>query len=457
MASLQPYVAKTKTLATRIKIVNPEHLEKEIKEKASAFRTMAESTKKLKDLAVERMGGTVARAEIFEEQNKPVVEALERVASGKPVSKEVASVAQRVKAAVVEGKNLPDEQITPKTTLDKLLEGQKEQTRLLGEQAQATERLRLTQTAPSTIKQFLQQTETFLGHAEPDGNKISLIADANSKTGFSLNGREVEISRDGKIKLPSGADITITPELAFLLSAKVSNKEDFKNRFKKEYARDAAAMDDLLNTYALILRESGVSLTDTGRFRGNKANAIREVIRDTYAEGDDKRTQFGLGHKKPQSGRVLGGKFGALVVDTKQLGKGIFSAKDPSGNLVFHAKVSDGVRHLLTSSATKAQAGKGKYTDKDLATYHELAAMAGVSHKPTDTRRQLKNPAVKNAVFLPEDPKAQFDRLQTLMGLHGQGNDNKDVKTEALLIADRLLKSRHLSKGQHKHIYEALV
>ena len=164
-----------------------------------------------------------------------------------------------------------------------------------------------------------------------------------------------------------------------------------------------------------------------------------------------------MGHKKPQSGKVVHGKFGALVVDEGQLGKGLFSAKDPDGNLVFHAKVSDGVRHLLKNTATKAQAGKGKYTEKDLATYHELAEMAGVHHKPTDVRRQLKNPAVKSAVFLPEDPKKMFDRLETLMGLHGQGNDNKEVKTEALLLADRLLKGRHLSKGQHKSIFSALA
>jgi hypothetical protein len=209
-------------------------------------------------------------------------------------------------------------------------------------------------------------------------------------------------------------------------------------------------------TWRDILRSAGIGAAQLKSSSGFKAKFIRNYL-DNEQTGKELNKTLGMGHKKPQSGRIVSGKFGELVVDETQLGKGIFSAKDPDGNLVFHSKVSDGVRHLLKNTATKAQAGKGKFSEKDLETYHELASMARVSHKPTDTRKVLKDPAVKSAVFLPDDPKKMMDRLQTLMGLHGQGNDNRDVKTEALAIADRLLKSRHLTKGQHKTIFQSLM
>ena len=451
-------VRKGVVQSMRLKIVNPEHLEQEIRDKANAFRSMAESTKKLKDLAVERMGGTVARTEIFEEQANPIVEAIDRSNKGLPLNPKLRAVGERVKAQLVEGRPLPEEEMTQKVPLGEIATKADIEEALKGVEEEAE-----PPGAPPAYAPFGQlkleakafgETDLGLAKVRFDTTKLSIVA---SGGGFSINNVPVELS-DANTKLTiRGKTFTLNPRLAFVLTAEMSDKLPDEEQVAIQALLFENAMTGAdWETWRDILRSAGISAKELRSNTGKKARFIRAYL-DADPVGKDLNKVLGMGHKKPQSGKVVHGKFGALVVDEGQLGKGLFSAKDPDGNLVFHAKVSDGVRHLLKNSATKAQAGKGKYTEKDLATYHELAEMAGVHHKPTDVRRQLKNPAVKSAVFLPEDPKKLFDRLEILMGLHGQGNDNKEVKTEALMIADRLLKGRHLSKGQHKSIFSALA
>ena len=472
-------VRKGVVQSMRLKIVNPEHLEKEIREKASAFRSMADSTKKLKDLAIERMGGTVSQADIFQDQAAPVIEAIERANKGDPLYPKERAVGEKLKALLTQGQPLPEEQLTKKKSLHDLLTLAGAPVILppppppilgapAGAPAVAPPGPAVAPPGPAVappgpavappgpagapppldpIKSLRTQARSLYPDVELDTTFLSIKANKNTGVLF-LNGAQVAILGNNTLDV-NGTQFPMSDGLAFLLCVKPRNGKEAEFQ---QVLDNSITLADWEN-YRDILAICGARITAQGNTP--KANALKEYI---VNHPDLSSKVQGLGRQpKHQSGRVVRGRFGALAVDEAQLGKGLFSAKDPSGNLVFHAKVSDGVRHLLKNSATKAQAGKGKYTEKDLATYHELAEMAGVHHKPTDVRRQLKNPAVKSAVFLPDEPKAQFDRLETLMGLHGQGNDNKEVKTEALMIADRLLKSRHLSKGQHKIIYGSLT
>ena len=432
--------------ATRLKIVNPENLEKEIKEKASAFRTMAESTKKLKDIAVERMGGTIARAEIFEEQAEPIVGAIEKISKGDALKPKELAVGERVKAKLTEGAVLEKDKITPQTKFGDLVDIDKPPPppSLLDIDTEAD--------LPPVADPFgdLFKLARTLSPLDKDTTRISLKQEGGQTT---INGRPVSLINANKTLVIGNRRFTLSPQVAYLLTGK------FKPELKERIDAVLDTFDpSVWGTYRDILRQVGISPLDF-RSLGNvpKATYIKQYL--DAPENAPLKEQVGLGRKPPkaQSGRIQHDRFGDLKVDTKMLGQGIFSATDPSGNLAFYAKVSDGVRHLLTHKATKAQAGKGKFTEKDLETYHELASMAHVNHKPTDVRKVLKDPAVKSASFLPDDPKKLMDRLQTLMGLHGQGNDNRDVKTEALAIADRLLKSRHLTKGQHKTIFSSLL
>ena len=452
----------TSSNAMRLKIVNPENLEQEIKQKASAFRTMAESTKKLKDLAVERMGGTIARAEIFEEQAEPIVGAIERISKGKAMNPKDLEIGERVKARLTQNvgvaprvgdeeitKNPLDEVATKRDIQEAVAEGKDEPAGAAPPAYEPLKQLReeATQYAINTIG---------LPRIKYDETKISLKPFEGGVGGFAINNVPVELTDNNTKLTVRGRTFDINPRLMFALTGYFSLKmpEQEQVLVEKFFEDEMTGRD--WETWRDILRSAGIGAAQLKEATGFKAKFIRNYL-DNENTGKDLNKTLGMGHKKLQSGKVVRGKFGELVVDETQLGKGIFSAKDPDGNLVFHAKVSDGVRHLLKKTATKAQAGKGKFSEKDLETYHELASMARVNHKPTDTRKVLKDPAVKSAVFLPDDPKKLMDRLQTLMGLHGQGNDNRDVKTEALAIADRLLKSRNLTKGQHKTIFQSLI
>ena len=171
------------------------------------------------------------------------------------------------------------------------------------------------------------------------------------------------------------------------------------------------------------------------------------------------RQQAGLGvgdrPRKPPKSQVMcvqpAGTFGDLRRDVRHLGQGIghLTDSDGEGMLVYHGKGSSGLIHFLTQQAHRGQAGK-RFTADDLRDYHALAQMAKVPVKATDSRARLAEAGTKDAVFIDGDPKAMAERLDTLLGLRGAGNQSTALTNEAMVLADRLLKDRHITKKQHR-------
>ena len=124
--------------------------------------------------------------------------------------------------------------------------------------------------------------------------------------------------------------------------------------------------------------------------------------------------------------------------------------------LVYHGKGSSGLIHLLTRQAHRGQAGK-RFTEDDLRDYHALARMAKVPVKATNSRECLAEAGTKEAVFIDGDPKTMAERLDTLLGLRGAGNQSTALTNEAMVLADSLLRDRHITKRQHRAVFHGLL
>ena len=54
-------------------------------------------------------------------------------------------------------------------------------------------------------------------------------------------------------------------------------------------------------------------------------------------------------------------------------------------------------------------------------------------------------------------PEEAIDRLEILIGSITAGNNNKNVKNEMQSVMDYLLKSRKLTKAQHKLLFDTYI
>ena len=206
-----------------------------------------------------------------------------------------------------------------------------------------------------------------------------------------------------------------------------------------------------LEAYLAVLSAAGVAF-DTAK-ASDKKRAIAHM-----------RQQAGLGvgdrPRKPPKSQAMcvqpAGTFGDLRMDVRQLGQSIVHLTDGEGMLVYHGKGSSGLIHLLTQQAHRGQAGK-RFTADDLRDYHALAQMAKVPVKATNSRARLAEAGTKDAVFIDGDPKAMAERLDTLLGLRGAGNQSTALTNEAMVLADRLLKDLHITKKQHRAVFHALL
>jgi hypothetical protein len=168
--------------------------------------------------------------------------------------------------------------------------------------------------------------------------------------------------------------------------------------------------------------------------------------------------QFGLGLREPRYtySRLVGDKFGKYHVDTKQLGQGVLEVLDDRGNLQLKTPVSQGLRYLMQHPACKRRAGRD-FTAADLDAYHRLAEMSSIKLDRKNRRRVLAEQDGEGIHFLQNDPAKLVDRMQLLVGEIGAGNTSKEVKNEAMSIADILLRQRHLSKAEHKRIFDEIL
>jgi len=262
------------------------------------------------------------------------------------------------------------------------------------------------------------------------GNKADTTrASLTQKDGkFMLGGQEVDINlkADGMLEIVSpSATHTITRGLALLLvgNGAVGSPSDADYDAYRELIPDLA-------TYA----------------NNAKAADIRKIM----GFGIKRRPRVSM------AARIQGDEFGEAKINMTKLKGGMLEMKDAKGAVMMVRPVSDGVRYLLMNRAQKSHAGK-KYSAKDLEVFNEIAKVAK-AYIPSKTNKALMmNGGVAKAVFIEKNPVRMAERLEVLIGLKQGGKDSVDNINEAMVLADTLLRSRHISKPNHEEIFDILM
>jgi hypothetical protein len=194
-------------------------------------------------------------------------------------------------------------------------------------------------------------------------------------------------------------------------------------------------------------------------------DAYRELVPDlaTYAnnaKAADIRKIMGFGIKRrprvSMAARIQGDEFGEAKINMTKLKGGMLEMKDSKGGVMMVRPVSDGVRYLLMNRAQKSHAGK-KYSAKDLEVFNEIAKAAKAYIPSKTNKAMMMNGGVAKAVFIEKDPVRMAERLEVLIGLKQGGKDSADNINEAMVLADALLRTRHISKPNHEEIFEILM
>ena len=419
-----------------VRITDDTQLKNQIlRAKAKAYEAVSKSNKVLKDEAIERQGGVSARQEIFTEQAEPVVlqsvtarkesEILRKIQNGVPLTKaEEAYYSNLMASATLP--NPPDP--APPSLADAHPEPAVEET--VAQIGPANMRSLVSAYGLSMSSGSIDQTQLSMKHAGTAGFKVG-----------SLSVPVTPSEAGGYTLTVKGADIPLTQGLLVLL---VGSQAFIDSNLNSITRKD-------LDAYVRVLEASDISFDNT---KASKKKSVLTQMRQQAGLGIRDRTR-----RPPKSQAMLvqpAGHFGDLKVDMQQLGQGVVHIMDGDGALVYHGKGSPGLIHLLTQQAHKGQAGK-RFTEDDLAKYHEIAQIAKVPIKATNSRARLAQPGVKEAVFIDGDPKTMAERLDTLLGLHGSGSKSDALVAEAMVLADRLLKDRQITKKAHKDIFHALI
>ena len=422
-----------------IKITNDAELKNQIlRAKAKAYEAVSKSNKVLKDEAIERQGGVAARQEIFTEQAEPITlqsvtarkenDILTKIQNGVPLTKaEQAYYSNLTASATLPNPPNP----APASLADIAPEPDLDDT--------------ILQIEPPSEPTSIRSLVTAFGMpARSDTIDKTQLSMNDAPTGFKFGSMPVSITPEasgGYILSVAGVQLPLTQGLLVLL---VGNQTFIDGNLNSITRKD-------LDGYIKVLEASNVSFDNA---KSSKKKKVIVQMRQQAGLGIHERTR-----KPPKSQAMLvqpAGSFGDLKVDMHQLGQGVVHVMDGEGTLVYHGKGSPGLIHLLTQQAHKGQAGK-RFTEDDLKHYHTLAEMAKVPVKATNNRARLAQPGVKEGVFIDGDPKTMAERLDTLLGLHGSGNKSTALTAEAMVLADRLLRDRQITKKAHKDIFHALL
>ena len=259
-----------------------------------------------------------------------------------------------------------------------------------------------------------------------------------------LNKKPVTISGDRSIITVESVSVSLTEGLAVLLLGNDTTIGVYKKSITKED----------LNAYLTLLRAVGIQRATLVNSTYKKPVAVTSLLIQQGAGS----TRRGRTAPPTMSGKVgPDGSFGDYTIDLGQLGKGFLHVSDRRGALLLHQEASPGLRHLLTRHATAKQAGQGLFLPGDLRQYQQLADRARL-RLPKDGNRNTLLDTPKGAVaFLPDDEKVLGDRLTVLEGMRGAGDTSKDLVSEGVAIADRLLKKRWISKREHEERVRSLL
>lgn len=145
------------------------------------------------------------------------------------------------------------------------------------------------------------------------------------------------------------------------------------------------------------------------------------------------------------------GTFGALYIDVSLLHNSNQLKANKNGKTVLNRKITDDLVDILT----KRYNSKKLYSDDTLKTYKKLLQLAGLSLP--DHSKKLKAIKVGCQKIYYENRKELAKRLHILLGEIDAGNNNADIKNEAMEIIDILLKHEEIDKNQHKQLYSEIL
>jgi len=295
----------------------------------------------------------------------------------------------------------------------------------------------------------LQQLGIAAPSAAPSYNESQILTLMRSATQADLDTTRISLHRGPNDELIMGSAGNTVPVRVHDTSLEINGNNYPKsdgliNLLIYKNPRNYTSQD--MRTYAAILKDTGLTRTS----RGNRIS-----ISGKYGRLHHELSQNGAGINLMTHSRLQGNRFGKMMVDTTQLGQGILHVNDDQGRIALHTPVTPGLVYLMKNPAVRRGAGKF-FTAQDLDTYHSVANMAGIKLDPTNRRRVLMKPE-QRVHFLANDPKQLIERLDICLGELQAGNTNKTIKNEAMTIADILLRTRHITKAQHKAMFDEIT
>ena len=438
-----------------VKIAHPKKLE----EALSNFRRIAVADRQVHQLGVERQGGVALRSFTAEELSAPAARLavlLQKLRSGSALTKAEEQLAFKFELQTsnvlpgVAAVGAPD---APPAAL-----GVPGALGVLG--APPAEELAEQGELPLPESESESESEEELPPLVGDTRAKDVYEDLFSISGLGLKknagrGKFVLDYSGGQLLLgnepldPDDLPAAPTPGLAFFLLAKPQTVDDALLAIKQgTYSQKPPTRDDAQAYIDLIDAQfTKYKLTRSGQ------GSLKYNRLQTYAV-----TGTGLirGIKPSRASYVLpDGVFGDCLVDMHQLGHGILELKR-HGDIVFKSKIGKGVHHLMTHKTFMCHAGKGLFTHDDAKEWSRIAKLAHAYPEAAASKNILASDEGKFH-FVVDDPKVMGDRLNVLVGLSRGGALSTDNKNEMMVLADRMLKRRHLSRADHKSIYDMLL
>ena len=152
------------------------------------------------------------------------------------------------------------------------------------------------------------------------------------------------------------------------------------------------------------------------------------------------------------------GTFGSLMIDLELLKTRHILKVKRKNKLIINQDVDEDTVRLLTQRFFSTK----KYSDRSKDIFTQLVKLAELPVELRSTKYKLITGGCgscegSGSVYMFNKPEEAIDRLEILIGSITAGNNNKNVKNEMQSVMDYLLKSRKLTKAQHKLLFDTYI
>jgi hypothetical protein len=229
----------------------------------------------------------------------------------------------------------------------------------------------------------------------------------------------------------SGLDVELLEEMGFPRPSSITDTEDIIEKVNH------------YNKYVLGREKRGSVSSDKKDELTDKIQLNRDYVKRLrlLISGLDLMV-------KGQGLKMIGNKFGNLVIDRDKLASGMLHVMSTKDNTVVMDEQSDrSLYDLLTKKFSKTH----KYSKHAIETFKKLAALAGIS---LYRGRSSKSRMLGGGIFY-NDPNDLVNRLNLLTASKHAGNTGVD--NEISDIIDELLKKSYISKDVAIQLYNKIL